>query len=460
MLLTLIASFAINAQSLVATTIKGTVTNPDREFMLLRYRDQLDTLKLDAVGNFSRTIKLNRGEECRILNNKITLKLYVLPGDELTANFDAKAMKDPGEFSGKSTAYCNYYKTAATLDAQLMRNTSSKVLAMKSPQRVMEIEDSVMKVRTATLEGYVKANSLNEDFRNYMAEAITYQCMGEMATYRATAANFKSEAFVEERIAMDKKLASVKMNNAEILYSEHYQMFARTMIGGNVSQTMILDTPEDLPDFYLAQMDETIKLMTTQEVLDYILKEIMMEAMREAGTQDISAVMQRLEEHNKNEPMKKRVRKVWAQYDAIQPGRTCPAIECYDATGNTFTMNSFNGKAVYIDVWATWCGPCKKEIPHLKTLEEHYHGQNIEFVSISTDQEVQKWKDFLLLTPMSGTQLHQSDDVEKTISKHFIINSIPRFILINEEGKIVSSNAPRPSSGETLHALIDSVLND
>lgn len=455
----LATAFSAVAQSGAATTIRGTATNADREFMLLRYRDQLDTLWVDSGGNFLRTINLQRAEECRIINGKQIVKLYVLPGDELTVDFDTKVMKDPGEFAGKSALYCAYYKAAAATDAKLARTIAPKVLAMKDPQRVIEIMDSVQQVRIADLDTYVYANNLNADFRNYMVEALVYQSMAEMATYRATAANYSNEAFAEGRAAMDKKLASVALDNVNVLYSENYQSFVRTFIGGTVSETMALDSPDDLPAFYLAQMDESVRLLATQEVLDYILKEIMMEAMREAGTQDISAVMQRLEQHNTNEPMKARVRKVWAQYAAIQPGSVCPETECYDANGNTMMISDLKGKAVYIDVWATWCGPCKKEIPYLKTLEEHYHGRNIEFVSISTDQDVQKWKDFLVLNPMSGTQVHQSDDFEKSISKHFMVNSIPRFILLDAEGKIVNANAPRPSSGETLHALIDSVLN-
>ena len=54
--------------------------------------------------------------------------------------------------------------------------------------------------------------------------------------------------------------------------------------------------------------------------------------------------------------------------------------------GETSSLEDFKGRYVYIDVWATWCGPCKKEIPYLKAIEEKFHNRNIEFVSISVDE--------------------------------------------------------------------------
>jgi len=64
--------------------------------------------------------------------------------------------------------------------------------------------------------------------------------------------------------------------------------------------------------------------------------------------------------------------------------------------GNT-KLSDFNGKYVYIDVWATWCGPCIAEIPFLKKVEEKYEGKNIAFVSISVDvqKDFEKWKNLL-----------------------------------------------------------------
>ncbi|MFK5880561.1 MAG: TlpA disulfide reductase family protein [Flavobacteriaceae bacterium] len=118
-------------------------------------------------------------------------------------------------------------------------------------------------------------------------------------------------------------------------------------------------------------------------------------------------------------------------------------LENFD--GSTTSLDDLKGKYVYIDVWATWCGPCKQQIPYLQKIEEAYHGKNIEFVSISTDRrnKYNAWRKMIESKEMGGIQLFAGDDY--SFSQAYQINSIPRFILIDPEGNIVDANAPRPS---------------
>ncbi len=126
--------------------------------------------------------------------------------------------------------------------------------------------------------------------------------------------------------------------------------------------------------------------------------------------------------------------------------------------GNT-KLSDFNGKYVYIDVWATWCGPCIAEIPFLKKVEEKYEGKNIAFVSISVDvqKDFEKWKKFVAEKQLGGVQLFADKDWNSDFIKSFGINSIPRFILIDPSGKIVSADAARPSSPK-LSEQLDTLL--
>jgi thiol-disulfide isomerase/thioredoxin len=114
---------------------------------------------------------------------------------------------------------------------------------------------------------------------------------------------------------------------------------------------------------------------------------------------------------------------------------------------------------VYIDVWATWCGPCKGEIPFLKEIEKTYHSKNIEFVSISVDElkDHGKWKQMVKENELSGVQLYSDKNWSSQFVKDYKISGIPRFILIDPAGNIVSADAPRPSSKE-LKALLDELI--
>lgn len=137
-----------------------------------------------------------------------------------------------------------------------------------------------------------------------------------------------------------------------------------------------------------------------------------------------------------------------------------PAIDFKfpNSDGKEIALSSLKGKAVYIDVWATWCGPCKKEIPYLIKLKEEYKNKNIVFLGVSIDAQAdhEKWKKFLIDNNLTGVQLFAGDKADD-ISKPYKIKGIPRFILIDKDGRIVSENAPRPSNPE-IKLIIDNVL--
>lgn len=142
------------------------------------------------------------------------------------------------------------------------------------------------------------------------------------------------------------------------------------------------------------------------------------------------------------------VKKKYQHLEGMLEGNTAPGFNLPDVNGKMVSLNDLRGKYVYIDFWATWCGPCIKEIPSLKITEEEYRGKNILFVSISYDKasDHEKWKSYVMDDKLTGIQLIADEEMRSLYNRTFNIDLIPRFILLDPEGKIVSGNAPRPSS--------------
>ncbi len=129
-------------------------------------------------------------------------------------------------------------------------------------------------------------------------------------------------------------------------------------------------------------------------------------------------------------------------------GKPSPTFAFKDINGKEVKLEDLKGKLVYIDVWATWCGPCKGELPYLKKLEKAFHWKKVHFVSISVDENEQAWKKMVADKGLKGIQLHADKAWGSDFVKAYKINGIPRFILLDKKGNIITPDAPRPSSDE------------
>lgn len=123
-----------------------------------------------------------------------------------------------------------------------------------------------------------------------------------------------------------------------------------------------------------------------------------------------------------------------------------------DADGNVVDIASFKGKYLYIDLWASWCGPCCKEVPHLQAIEKEFQDSNVVFLSISTDTDKEAWKNKMVELNMHGNQLH---DRNNTLCNALNVKGIPLFLIYDKEGKLHTYKAMRPSRGDALRMVLE-----
>lgn len=144
------------------------------------------------------------------------------------------------------------------------------------------------------------------------------------------------------------------------------------------------------------------------------------------------------------------LKREFSKWLAISPGKLSPNFKGLTKDSTWISLKELKGKNVYVDVWATWCGPCIEEFPSAINLQKKYESnENIVFLYFSIDRNQKMWKDFLHNNPnLKGMHIVEVEGTEISIQESYIINAIPRYILINTEGIIVNSDAPRPSSKE------------
>lgn len=145
--------------------------------------------------------------------------------------------------------------------------------------------------------------------------------------------------------------------------------------------------------------------------------------------------------------------------DQTASGSPAPDITLDAPDGTQVQLKELaKGKFTYIDVWATWCGPCKREIPFMAKLVEKFKGNDqVLFLSISVDENVEAWKKMIAADKPEWAQYNIHGAVNQQFSNDWGITGIPRFIMIDKNGNIFAADATRPSNPETEQTIRENV---
>lgn len=158
-----------------------------------------------------------------------------------------------------------------------------------------------------------------------------------------------------------------------------------------------------------------------------------------------------------------------ALMDSVKNGNQAPDFKYPALNGDTIAQSGFKGKVIFIDLWATWCKPCVAEMPAFELLKTKYAESDIVFLSISLDEDFDKWKNHVLEKNMTGHQLFANGIYSVPVFYYTLASmpfspkgtdikpiapTVPRYVLIGRDLTILNNNAPTPSSKE-LEIILD-----
>ncbi|MGI4827499.1 MAG: redoxin family protein [Janthinobacterium lividum] len=125
----------------------------------------------------------------------------------------------------------------------------------------------------------------------------------------------------------------------------------------------------------------------------------------------------------------------FAENPELSLHKMAPAFEVTAMDGSKFNLDAMGGRVVLIDFWATWCGPCNREIPHMKAIAKEFAGEPLVMISVSLDKDGAKWKDFVAAHEMNWVQYRDADG---KLGEEFGVTTIPRYFTIDSDGVLTS----------------------
>ncbi len=428
-----------NSESVNYVLFSGVIKNPNTKS--LRITDNLNrtfrNITVSDIGVFSDTI-FNANGYFRFNDGKESSSMYLKNGDNIHLRLDAKKFNETIVYSGIGSEVNNFLAQKYLIKEKI--ETLPEVYSLNEKAYLEKINELNRTVEKSLV-------NLDTDFIKGEKENLKYEHIIHMMRYEGAHRYFtKNDDFKVSESFYD----FIKDFNFNDEKAYNFSKAYRAIVRYNFSTVALENSKKENISFYTAAL-KLVKQYKSKIISNDLLKGL----SRDVAVSNVDAVelYNGIIELSTDDVLKERITKRFNKIKKLIKGNVSPAFDNYENyDGGTTSLADFKGKYVYIDIWTTWCEPCKEEIPFLKKIEKQYHNKNIEFVSLSIDVEENHdlWRKMIKEKQLGGVQLMADKNWKSKFVTDYDVSGIPHFILINPAGNIVSSYAPRPSDKKLI----------
>lgn len=424
------------AEDIVVTFDVSNKTTPE---IMLVYHMTLIEIPLDEQGHGVCTLRNHDALYADVYYGMEKKTIYLEKGDRMHIRFDGKDMKNTLKVEGDKAAVVDYLNSITLVS---LPDETYALSFDEFKNKLKEKEQDYLKLLDARELGqcgkFVKMEQGRIRYA-YAAGLIMYPVGHAFVTQDTT---FRTD----DRYYAD--LSALVVEDEDWVDLKEYRDFM-------IEAVRLLDPRNrEVSDIYQKTVGEMRYIgenFRNEKVKQALLNYMATEHIKQFGIKGIDEMENLLHTYVKDTALVAEYKVQYDIWDVSSPGKPSPDFQAVDIDGKAYSLKDFKGKYLYIDLWATWCGPCQRELPYLKELEEKFHDKNITFLSLSIDHNKAKWEEKVRSGELSGVQLLIGRG--SAFQKAYNIDGIPRFLLLDPEGRIVSNEMSRPSSEDTERAL-------
>jgi thiol-disulfide isomerase/thioredoxin len=442
-----------NSETNNAVKITGTIENPVSDKATIRYGDSIHTAEV-VDGKFILDFELTKPKMITFKHGSESGGLYLEPGDNVTLTLNPEQFDETLKLAGKGAEESNYLLAKYLLNEKY--NEKMKGIYSSTPKDFAASMDKIKKENEQHLDTYTKTHqNMNSAFLKNEKSAILYTWATTKINYPAYYPYYAGADATELDLGDDylSFMDEIDMNDETTFENNtQYAQMVNAYING-----MGQKAGEGLDN--LAGMFEAAKSkIKSDKIKSGILSKTLTNFLNYNDATGVEKYVEMFNKISSDDQQKKAIAETHATAMKLLIGKPAPTFNYLNTKGEEVPLENLKGKSIYVDVWATWCGPCKREIPHLKELEAQYHeNDDIVFMSVSIDKmaDKDKWLKMVEEKELGGVQLMADKDWKSSICTDYAIRGIPRFLLIDQDGNIMDKNAPRPSSQEIKEVMAD-----
>jgi len=443
--------------------LKGHLTNCSEKEVWVSFQDEKghshsDAAQLDENGNFFyKTINIKTPREAAILIGYFGAPFFAAPGYSLSLTGDVKdgpTFWMTKKITGTGAETNQYHIISDSIFAE--RKSSVKLYEIESESDFLAFIKSDRRLMDSVANIVFHKKNMQDKYCTYFQKMVGYDAMFlelyRMLSFinRGKCSYEKSGSFLKNNI--DYKILSNPIQDKYLIYSQ-YMEFCYEYATYLVNMDYQKDSTLRNRDNYKL---EKVSNAYTGKTRELVMHGLMMRAIELCKSlydlnnckRQFNPYMSTLKTQSFIADMTKEFSKKEKVLLTAQTGKPAPGFTLKSNLGKKYSLEDFEGKVVYLDLWASWCGPCRAETPKLKALYEKYKNDDrVAFISISTDVSIVDWKKALVQDKPDWIQLFDKDRI---VHDAYDATSLPQFVIIDKQGKIVNLNAPRPGDVEKL----------
>ncbi|MBW7912182.1 MAG: TlpA family protein disulfide reductase [Taibaiella sp.] len=455
-------------------SIKGTITNPLADSVTISYPDYGDNWldfsmhvvneKLDKNGNFIVTLPLPHNYTLvTIQNGEQATELYASPGDKLVFTVDAADFDNTVKYAGigmKPTVANFMAKYVLTYGLIDNFHSAAHKLNAKEPA---EFEKAITALVQRELNFLVENSAgLPQSFIEHWNAYYEYTKYNNMLLYPYMHEIVKNKSY--DITDIPKESVEVVKNtpakfNDEFLYILPYRNYVSRYYMQLLEANGVV-SDSDIPGKEYIQGDKMLELShryMPAQTEEYVFASYIGSAVRSAPLTRSEQLFAKFSSRYPDSRYDKYIEKMIEQKKRLSVGAPAIDFTVYNTEGKKIKLSELKGKVVYIDFWASWCGPCIAQFKHTKKIKEHFAGKDVVFVYVSIDEDAEAWEKAKEKYELAG--LHTRVDGWKAdVAEVYGVRGIPAYFLVDREGKFATEDTPRPSNSEKLIEAIEALL--
>lgn len=420
------------------------------------------TVLVDSLGHFKVVLAMSNPQNVQIFFKRGIGLLFLKPNDSIFIELDESL------FNNNRFPIYDIYGTSSSVSVTREIQKYFKVKSEGKPFSPNVTESSIkeyykslekeLSYQDSILNNYLESTSTNHEFKVWVEKEIRYNVANYLEDFLIFNPEFRGNAYNKSVFPVDDDEAIIYADYPLLLrhYALNTYLWRDSANSYSYKNEMYLNA-------YSKALSGILKAETEGLSRDIMCYKILSELFKESY-EDFKTLINDIDTIISNPILKEELNKKRVEFES----QTNYSISLLDPEDNyekeisgdfwTKLKEKHSGKVIYMDIWATWCGPCKSEIPFSIELHQHFDKEDIVFVNLCLASSRSDWQSMMAGNILSGENYFFDKDQSNLLRDKLKFEGFPTYLIVDKNGNLVNNNAFRPSSGEKIITQLESYL--